>query len=59
MENTEMAEMLIKAQKTIGRLKLSMLVHPDCTKGSEFDDFTDEAQERENEIQELLNKALS
>ncbi len=52
--NTE-RELLEKARKTIMRLKLSMVVHPDCTSGSEFDDFTNEAQEIEDEITAFLN----
>lgn len=52
----EMLSLLEKSRKMIQSLKLSMLVHPDCEEGSEFDDYTTSAQETENEIEELLNK---
>jgi hypothetical protein len=43
----------------IRRLKLSMLAHPDCTEGSEFDDYTSSAQEFEDSAQSLIDKATS
>lgn len=52
----EMLSLLEKSRKMIQSLKLSMLVHPDCEEGSEFDDFTTSAQETEDEIEELINK---
>jgi hypothetical protein len=36
-----------------------MLAHPDCTEGSEFDDFTTSAQETEDEIQNYIEKHFS
>lgn len=51
-------EALQLAKSTICRLKLSMLAHPDCTDGSEFDDYTSTAQEVEDQIEEAINKAL-
>ncbi len=52
----EMRELLDESKKQLSRLKSSMLSHPDCTEGSEFDDYTSLSQDLENEIQELLNK---
>ncbi|MCT4321831.1 hypothetical protein [Elizabethkingia anophelis] len=52
----EMLSLLEKSRKMIQSLKLSMLVHPDCEEGSEFDDYTTSAQETENQIEELINK---
>ncbi|MDV3470862.1 hypothetical protein CMU02_08985 [Elizabethkingia anophelis] len=52
----EMLSLLEKSRKIIQSLKLSMLVHPDCEEGSEFDDYTTSAQETENQIEELINK---
>ncbi|MDV3750623.1 hypothetical protein CMU19_04350 [Elizabethkingia anophelis] len=52
----EILSLLEKSRKMIQSLKLSMLVHPDCEEGSEFDDYTTSAQETENEIEELLHK---
>lgn len=52
----EMISMLEKSRKMLQSLKLSMLVHPDCEEGSEFDDYTTSAQETEDEIEELLHK---
>jgi hypothetical protein len=33
-----------------------MLAHPDCVEGSEFDDYTNLAEEVENEIEALIKK---
>ena len=33
----------------LGQLMRSMLAHPDCTEGSEFDDFTSKANELLND----------
>ncbi|MCL1636288.1 hypothetical protein [Elizabethkingia bruuniana] len=52
----EMISMLEKSRKMLQSLKLSMLVHPDCEEGSEFDDYTTSAQETEDKIEELINK---
>lgn len=46
--------MLKSAKLTISRMKLSMLTHPDCVEGSEFDDYTEEAQELEDKIETHL-----
>lgn len=54
----DLLEALLKAKQLICSLKLSMLAHPDCTEGSEFDDYTSSAQEFEDEAQALVNKAL-
>lgn len=45
---------LEEARQTIATLKRSMLVHPDCEEGSEFDDLTSSAQEIEDEIESLI-----
>lgn len=39
---------LQEAKRLICSLKLSVLAHPDCTEGSEFDDYTSTAQEFED-----------
>ncbi len=33
------------------------MAHPDCTAGSEFDDYTTLAQECEDEIEQLIKEA--
>jgi len=38
-------ETIKELKKCLGRLMRSMLAHPDCTKGSEFDDMTSAANE--------------
>lgn len=48
---------LEKAKSTICTLKRSMMAHPDCTEDSEFDGFTDMAQEVEDEIEVVIAKA--
>ena len=55
-ENKELREMLEKSARTIRRLKLSMMAHPDYEEESEFDYYTTHAQQIEDEIEELLNK---
>lgn len=55
----ELLEMLSEASSVIQRLKLSMLVHPDCQVGSEFDDYTSLAQETEDEIEKLIKEATN
>ena len=55
----DLLEALKEAKKMICSLKLSMNVHPDCESGSEFDDFTLRAQEVEDKIQSVINKALA
>lgn len=53
----EMLEMLQKAKAELSRIKGSMMAHPDCIVGSEFDDYTSTAQECENEIELLIREA--
>lgn len=48
---------LKEAKEIIQRLKLSMLAHPDCVEGSEFDDYTTLAQQTEDKIEALLIEA--
>ena len=52
-----MFEALKKAKSTISRLQSSMMAHPDCTEGSEFEDYVYLAQDNIEEIEELLKKA--
>ena len=54
----EMLEMLKKAKLELSRIKGSMMAHPDCIYGSEFDDYTSSAQEVEDEIELLINQAI-
>lgn len=54
METAE--ELLLLASNTIRVMKLSMLVHPDCTEGSEFDDYTSSAQEVEDKLNDFLTR---
>lgn len=49
-------DLLRKANKVIQSMKLSMLVHPDCSRNSEFYDICQTAQEMEDEIDSFLNK---
>ena len=53
----EVFEALKKAKSTISRLQSSMMAHPDCTEGSEFEDYVYLAQDNIEEIEELLKKA--
>lgn len=53
----EMLEMLEKAKTELSRIKNSMRAHPDCTEGSEFDDYTSSAEECENNIEQLIKQA--
>lgn len=53
-EENPLLQLLLKAKKTICSLKLSMLAHPDCEEGSEFDDFTSLAQDTEDEIDDYI-----
>lgn len=53
----EMLDMLQKAKVELSRIKGSMMAHPDCVHGSEFDDYTSSAQECENEIELLIKEA--
>lgn len=53
----ELLEMLNESMGVIRRLKLSMPAHPDCTEGSEFDDYTSLAQETEDEIEQLIKES--
>lgn len=53
----EMLEMLERAKVELSRIKCSMMAHPDCTEGSEFDDYTSSAQDVENDIEQLIKEA--
>lgn len=53
--NDTLTEKLNESRVIIAQMKRSMLAHPDCTEGSEFDDFTSSAQEIEDEIESLIN----
>ena len=53
----EMLEMLERAKVELSRIKCSMMAHPDCTEGSEFDDYTSSAQDVENNIEQLIKEA--
>lgn len=55
----EMLEELQEAKQTISRLKNSMMTHPDCTNGSEFEDYVNLAIEQENKIEQLIIKATT
>lgn len=55
----EMLEMLKATKSMIGSLKRSMLVHPDCELGSEFCDYTTNAQNLEDEIEQLIKEATT
>jgi len=54
----DLLQALEEAKEIICGLKLSMLVHPDCEEGSEFDDLTSTAQVIEDKIQVVITKAL-
>ena len=54
-KNAELVDALKEAKSMIGKLRCSMSVHPDCTIGSEFDDYTTDAQNLEDEIESLIN----
>lgn len=58
-KNAELVEMLEKAKSMIGKLRRSISVHPDCTIGSEFDDYTMDAQNLEDEIESLINSNIT
>ena len=58
-KNAELVEMLKEAKSMIGKLRRSISVHPDCTIGSEFDDYTSDAQNLENEIESLINSNIT
>lgn len=55
----KLLDALQDAIKLICSLKLSMLAHPDCTEGSEFDDYTSSAQEFEDAAEALIKKATT
>lgn len=55
----EMIEILRETRKVIKRLKLSMLAHPDCETGSEFDYKTSMADRMELKILSLIEKATT
>lgn len=52
----EMVEMLQSAQSTIGRIRRSISIHPDCTENSEFADYVNLAHESEEKIEKLLTQ---
>ena len=54
VDEISLIDLLLKAKSTICSLKLSMLAHPDCTEGSEFDDYTSLAQETEDELENYI-----
>lgn len=56
-QNKELLETLKEANTMIAVLKRSMLVHPDCEIGSEFCDYTTNAQNLEDEIEQLIKQA--
>jgi hypothetical protein len=51
-----MLEKLNEARIQLAQLRRSMTAHPDCTEGSEFDDFTSSSQELEDEIEQLIKE---
>lgn len=53
----EMLEMLKKVKSELSRIKGSVMAHPDCIEGSEFDDYTNSAEEVESEIEQLIKEA--
>lgn len=53
-------ELLKESRNRLQSLMLSMLAHPDCTEGSEFDDMTSLAQYLIDKIdKDLENDALN
>lgn len=54
--NELLASKLKEAKLMLSRIRRSMSVHPDCTAGSEFDDYTTDTQNLEDEIDDLLTK---
>lgn len=58
-KNAELVEILKEAKSMIGKLRRSISVHPDCTIGSEFDDYTTDAQNLEDEIESLINSNIT
>ena len=54
-KNAELVDALKEAKSMIGKLRRSMSVHPDCTVCSEFDDYSTDAQNLEDEIESLIN----
>lgn len=55
----EMLEMLKEAKRVIFSMKLSMWVHPDCSKDSEFYDMATTGEETENKIEQLIKEATT
>lgn len=58
-KNAELVEALKESKSMIGKLRRSISVHPDCTIGSEFDDYTTDAQNLEDEIESLINSNIT
>lgn len=55
----EMLEMLKEAKRVICSMKLSMWVHPDCSKDSEFYDIATTGEETEDKIEQLIKEATT
>lgn len=51
----ELETCLHDTSHVLGELMRSMLAHPDCTEGSEFDDFTSGAQKQINKVKLILD----
>ena len=58
-KNAELVEALKESKSMIGKLRRSISVHPDCTIGSEFDDYTTDAQNLEDRIESLINSNIT
>lgn len=54
----EMFETLKMAKSNISRLQNSMMAHPDCTTGSEFEDYANLAQDHIEKIEQNFKKFL-
>lgn len=53
----KMLEMLNKARVELSKIRHSMMAHPDCIEGSEFDDYTTSTQKCEDEIEQVIKEA--
>ncbi len=54
-EQIDKMEQLLKESRTqLAILRRSMTAHPDCEKGSEFDDLTDSSQDLEDKIEDFF-----
>lgn len=54
----DIIELLIKAKSTLSGIKGSMMAHPDCIEGSEFNDYTSLAEEVEDDIEKLIKEVI-